>query len=184
MGGFLGFELKQLDPEKRDLFHLGEAGYTVFRPEDLDWTFKPWLTDGDGAVWIYDAGVPAAGRKPTTHAVFVNDDGSWNYLTAAAASGRKDAPKDRAELERRAREAEEHAKRQAAQRERELAALRKSAVPVTSGDVDGALKWTLAELRALRHRRDVLDDAIALERGFVWRRTAARLAAVGITVRL
>jgi hypothetical protein len=33
----------------------------------------------------------------------------------------------------------------------------------------------------LRHRRDALDDAIALERDFAWRRTAARLNAVGST---
>jgi hypothetical protein len=37
------------------------------------------------------------------------------------------------------------------------------------------------ELRELRHRPDVLDDAIALERDFAWRRTRDRLAAVGVT---
>jgi hypothetical protein len=37
-----------------------------------------------------------------------------------------------------------------------------------------------AELAKLRHRRDVLEDAIALERSFAWRRTRDRLAAVGI----
>ena len=38
------------------------------------------------------------------------------------------------------------------------------------------------ELAALRHKRDVVDDAIALERELVWHRTRDRLAAVGITV--
>ena len=36
------------------------------------------------------------------------------------------------------------------------------------------------ELANLRHRRDVADDAIALERAFAWRHTRERLAAVGI----
>jgi hypothetical protein len=40
------------------------------------------------------------------------------------------------------------------------------------------------ELAALRHRRDVLDDATHLERTLAWRRTSIRLAAVGITTRL
>ena len=39
------------------------------------------------------------------------------------------------------------------------------------------------KLAALRHRRDVVDDALALERAFQWRRTRDRLAAVGITTR-
>jgi hypothetical protein len=37
------------------------------------------------------------------------------------------------------------------------------------------------ELAALRHHRDVVDDAVALERSFHWRRTVRRLQAVGIT---
>jgi hypothetical protein len=36
------------------------------------------------------------------------------------------------------------------------------------------------ELAALRHRRDVLDDAAHLERSHEWRRTRRRLQAVGI----
>ena len=39
------------------------------------------------------------------------------------------------------------------------------------------------ELAALRHRRNVVDDAIALERSLQWRRTRDRLAAVGIRFR-
>jgi hypothetical protein len=35
-----------------------------------------------------------------------------------------------------------------------------------------------AKLAALRHRRDVLDDVIALERNFEWERTARRLQAL------
>jgi hypothetical protein len=35
-------------------------------------------------------------------------------------------------------------------------------------------------LTELRHHRDVVDDAIALERALAWRRTRDRLAAVGI----
>jgi hypothetical protein len=38
-------------------------------------------------------------------------------------------------------------------------------------------------LAELRRKRDTLEDAIALERGFAWRRTDARLNAVGIIVR-
>jgi hypothetical protein len=36
------------------------------------------------------------------------------------------------------------------------------------------------ELATLRHRGDVLDDALALERALAWRHTCKRLAAVGI----
>lgn len=39
------------------------------------------------------------------------------------------------------------------------------------------------DLAELRHRRNVLDDAIALERKFEWERTTRRLQAVGITTR-
>jgi hypothetical protein len=39
------------------------------------------------------------------------------------------------------------------------------------------------QLSALRHRRDVLDDAAHLERNLAWRRTRERLVVVGITVR-
>ncbi len=140
-----GFEVKERDQSTVDLFDLGQAGYTVLRPSDLDWTHAPWLIDRDGNLWIYDAGMPATGYKPNTHAVYVNDDGSWNYLTAAAASGRENAPKDRAELERRARDAQEQTERQAAEQERHLGALRKTAQPVTSGDLDRALSMTLAQ---------------------------------------
>jgi hypothetical protein len=136
---------REHDQSKVDLYELGRAGYAVVRPKDLDWEFRPWLIDGDGNIWIYDAGMPASGYKASTHSVFVNDDGTWTYLTAAAASGRKDAPKDRASLEQRARHAEQQAQRQATERERNLSALRKAAVPVTSGDIDQALQFTLRE---------------------------------------
>jgi hypothetical protein len=43
------------------------------------------------------------------------------------------------------RERDEQAKRQAAEAERELAVLRKSAAPVTTVDVDPALRFTLAQ---------------------------------------
>jgi hypothetical protein len=38
-------------------------------------------------------------------------------------------------------------------------------------------------LARLRRKRDAFDGAIRLEESFAWRRTAARLNAVGITVR-
>jgi hypothetical protein len=38
------------------------------------------------------------------------------------------------------------------------------------------------EISALRHRRNVVDDAIALERSFAWRRTRERLRRVAVTV--
>jgi hypothetical protein len=72
---------------------------------------QPWLIDDDGGIWIHEGGMPVRGYRPDTHAVFLNGDGSWTYLTRAEASGRKNAPKDRAELERRVREKEEQAKR-------------------------------------------------------------------------
>jgi hypothetical protein len=38
------------------------------------------------------------------------------------------------------------------------------------------------ELAALRHRRDVLDDAAHIERTLQWRHTVKRLAVLGIRV--
>src|SRR5205814_7132524 len=78
-----------------------------------------------------------------TNALLVGKNNSWAYLTAASASSIPDAPRDRAELERRARAKEEDAERQAAGRERQLAALRAAAVPVTLGDHDPGVKMTL-----------------------------------------
>jgi hypothetical protein len=144
MGGFGVREVPASDRAKIELLELGDAGFRVFRPRDLDWTHQPWLiAEDDGSVWTLEDGAPFSGYRPNTNAVLLGKRNSWAYLTAASASSTGNAPRDRAELERRARDAEEQAERQAAERERALAALRNSAAPVTAGDIESALKWTL-----------------------------------------
>jgi hypothetical protein len=83
--------------------------------------------------------MPLSGYRPQTNAVLLGRRNDWAYLTAAAASAVSNAPRDLAELQRRAGEADEHAQRQAVEHERKLAALRKSAVPVMIGDVNAAM---------------------------------------------
>jgi hypothetical protein len=85
--------------------------------------------------------MPAKGVNRETHAVLVDDDLSWGFFVAAKHSGKRDAPAHVGELERRDREA----KRQAAGQERRLRELRKQAKPVTLGDLDRAMRMTLAE---------------------------------------
>jgi hypothetical protein len=144
MGGFGVREVSASDRAKIELLELGEAGYRVFRPRDLDWTYQPWLVaKDDGSIWTCEAGMPLSGYRPQTNAVLVGKNNSWAYLTSAPASSLGNAPRDRAELERRARDAEEQAERQAAEHQRTLAALRNLAAPVTTGDIEPALKWTL-----------------------------------------
>ena len=75
--------------------------------------------------------MPLSGYRPNTNAILVGKNNSWAYLTSAAASSVSNAPRDAAELDRRARDAEEQAKREAVERERKLAALRMVAAPVT-----------------------------------------------------
>jgi hypothetical protein len=145
LGGFAPQEVSASDRAKMELLDLGDAGYRIFRPGDLDWKHKPWLVASDGSIWTLEGGMPLSGYRPNTNAVLVGKHNSWAYMTAAAASGITNAPRDLAELERRARHAEEQAKRQAAERERNLAALRAAAVPVTAGDFDATLKMTLAQ---------------------------------------
>jgi hypothetical protein len=139
-------EVSPSDHAKMELLDLGDAGFRIFRPSDLDWTHDPWLVaKDDGTVWTLEGGMPLSGYRPNTNAVLVGKNNSWAYLTTTAASGFRDAPRDLAELERRARERDEQAKRQAAEAERKLAALRAAAQPVTTGDVDPALRFTLAQ---------------------------------------
>lgn len=106
-------------------------------PSDFDESFAPWLVRiDDGSVWLREGGSPADGYRPTTHVVLVRDDGSWGYLTAAAASGMPNPPRSVAEL----RERQEEAARKAAEREKAEAAKFKArqrvAVPVTLADLD------------------------------------------------
>jgi hypothetical protein len=146
MGGLHVREVSARDQAKIELLELGDAGYRVFQPRDLDWTHQPWLVaKDDGSIWTVEGGMPLSGYRPTTNAVLVGKGNTWAYLTAASASSISNAPRDLAELERRARAAEEQAERQAAERERKLATLRTTAVPVTSGDLDPTLKMTLAQ---------------------------------------
>jgi hypothetical protein len=145
-----GREFRPLAPgaeAKMDLLELGELGYTVYTTDDLDWQYDPWIIARDDAsIWILQSGAPLNGYKPGTNAIVVGKDNSWAYLTSAAASGVRDAPTHRGELERRAREAEEVTQRQEAAQAQRLRELREMAQPVTLGDLDPAMRAvTLAE---------------------------------------
>jgi hypothetical protein len=148
-GTMRGLEVRPLTSDQRstfDLVDLGEAGYRIFGQRDLDHRFRPWLVaKEDGSIWTLEHGIPAAGVRPTSHAVLMDDPHNWAYLVSAQHSGRADAPASVAELEARAAKAKEDARRQADERERRLRELRKAATPVTSGDVDPKLKRTLAQ---------------------------------------
>jgi hypothetical protein len=51
MGGFGVREVPASDRAKIELLELGDAGFRVFRPRDLDWTHQPWLiAEDDGSV--------------------------------------------------------------------------------------------------------------------------------------
>jgi hypothetical protein len=143
-----GIEIRPLTGAKREtmtLLDLEEAGYRIFRQGDFDRRYPPWLiAKDDDTIWTVEHGIPWNGVNRDTHAVLVDDDLRWGFLVSAKASGRKDAPSHVGELAGRAKRAEDEAKRQAAERERNFQRLRKSAVPVTSGDVNDALKFTLA----------------------------------------
>jgi len=166
-------ELSPSDEAKIELLELGEAGYRIFRPRDLDWTHDPWLVvKDDGSIWTAEGGMPLSGYRPHTNAVLVGKNNSWAYLTSAAASSIGNAPRDLAELERRARHAEEQAKRQAAEHERKLAALRNAAAPVSIGDVEPALGMTL---RGAAERIDQAGGKVELDRGRLGCAVAARL---------
>jgi hypothetical protein len=150
LGGFAAEEVTPEDAAKMELLQLGESGYRAFVVEDLDWaTFAPWVVaKSDDTIWLLEDGMPARGFKPDTHAIVVDRHNTWRYLTSASASDRRDAPRDLAELEHRARAKAEHAERAAAERERKLNALRRAAVPVSLGTIDRSLRMTLAEAGA------------------------------------
>ena len=146
MGGFGQIEVPEGDRAKIELLDLGEAGFRIFRPRDLDHTHDPWLVaKDDDSIWTLESGMPLSGYRPNTNAVLVGKNNSWAYLTAASASSMSNKPRDRAEVERRARDAEAQAERQRAEHERNLVALRAAAVPVTTGDLDPAMRMTLAQ---------------------------------------
>jgi hypothetical protein len=98
-GPFQVREVSPSDRAKMELLELGEAGFRIFRPGDLDWTHEPWLVaKDDGTVWTLAGGMPLPGYRPNTNAVLVGKNNSWAYLTTAAASGIGNAPRDLAEL--------------------------------------------------------------------------------------
>ena len=115
LGSFEAQEMSPADAAKMELLALGENGYRIFVVEDLDWaTYAPWVVaKSDDSIWILEGGQPARGFRPDSHAVVVDRNNTWRYLTSSASSDRRDAPRDLAELERRKREKEEQAKRQA-----------------------------------------------------------------------
>jgi hypothetical protein len=147
-GSLLGRRLTELTADERrrvELIELGERGFTVFRPADLDRRFAPWLVDPAGKVWAVRGGEPRGGRRPETHAVVLEDDATWGWLTAASALQESNTPQSLRELEDRQKRAERAQKRKEQEKQTAIQARRISARPVTFGDLDPGGPETLRQ---------------------------------------
>jgi hypothetical protein len=163
IGGYHESEVSASDQAKIELLELGQSGFRIFTQRDLMWDYRPWLVaKDDRSIWTLEGGMPLSGYRPTTNAVLVGKNNTWAYLTSVAASGIGNAPRDLAELERRARKADEEAERAAAAHDAKLAALRAAAVPVTLGDIEPGLRVTV---RAAAERIDQAGGTVELDGG-------------------
>jgi len=161
-------EIRELSGEERrkvELLRLGESGFQIFGVGDLDRAHEPWLLDASGDVWIHQHGEPREGRRKETHSIEILSSGDWRYLTSAAASQRQDAPRDRAELEARAKRRERAIARQEKERETALKAARITARTVTLADVDPSLRGAPETLRGCVERLEQLGGYLRVSRG-------------------
>jgi hypothetical protein len=135
-------ELTAEEQTRVRLLEYSEAGFQVFLRGDVDEQYAPYLV-ADGKVWVVAHGEPRAGRQPDTHALLVEDGGGWGFIVLVSASQEPNAPSTIAELEARAARREEAQARRAQEAQAALEVQRKSARPVTAGDVDGSPRVTL-----------------------------------------
>jgi hypothetical protein len=76
-GTIISFEVKELTPSEQMTakpLGLGDRGYSIFRTQDFDWSYKPWLVLlTDKSIWIQAGpGEPAGGRTAEDFACLVS----------------------------------------------------------------------------------------------------------------
>jgi hypothetical protein len=158
-------ELTAAERQRVRLIELGESGYTIFRPADLDRRFRPWLVDPAGKVWAVRGGEPRGGRRRETHAIVVEDDGSWGWLTAASALQEEDTPQSLRDLEDRQKRAERAQKRKAQEHATAIRAARLSARPVLLSDVDPLTRSLPETLSGMVARVEDLGGVVEVKKG-------------------
>jgi hypothetical protein len=145
LGGTRYEEMSASARARTDLLELGERGFRILLTDEVRWDFKPWLIAEDESVWLIEGGTPLSGHQPDKHALLVDRHNNWTFVTAAAATGRKDAPRDGRELEQRRKREEEAKRKTQEEHERALAQRRETAPPVTTGRLDPQMHMTLRE---------------------------------------
>ena len=145
-----------------ELLRLGKLGFRIFLEADIDYSHRPWLVASDSSIWIADGGEPQSGYSPTNSAIFVEADGSWGFLTAAAASQIPNWPRTLTELEERARQREQKRKRDEQEQTRTLERKRKTARVVVLNDLERGMPTTL---RAALVQLDQIGGQARISRG-------------------
>jgi hypothetical protein len=120
---------------------------------------------GRWEVWRALGGEPREGRSPSSHAVVVERDGSWGFLTLASASGIEHAPTSVAELERRRERRERDLGRRQAEAKTNLELRRQSARTVTLRDVDSGTRSVPATLPGMVERLEALGGVVRVTKG-------------------